>query len=412
MKVGFTGPFADSNFGDYGMLVNNLYALGSVEHVTIYSYDDVAVSNIWAEYLPEVVADRITVEFFVGAVEALTENGRHPTPLEILSAVSNRDELELSIGNLDVLVVNGGGYWNELWCLPHRLPKLIAILVPALIADTKGKRIVFTSNGFGPFGKHSAFLADLLSTLKADYHVRDVTSSGAELRRIGIQENDIHYAPDDLFFYEQRLLERKPEIPDIAGRYVIFETYAPIDHLQRLRPDLSEFSQAMSNRGFEIVVMPFYGGRGGVDQSKWLHNELGWRFVDIESRGFLRLEDARSLIRGSELVLCERYHAAVVALANGVPVVHALRDVAGDQRYYYSKSSGATYTAWGEKPVHSPHIAMATSLYGAIKRTSIDFERIVSEQLHNHRSVPPSVRADFVALRRAVIDRVRGEPRA
>ena len=38
MRVGFVGPFGDSNLGDYGMLINNIYDI-NVKDVSIFTYN-------------------------------------------------------------------------------------------------------------------------------------------------------------------------------------------------------------------------------------------------------------------------------------------------------------------------------------------------------------------------------------
>ncbi len=37
------------------------------------------------------------------------------TPIDILHQVENYKEIESSIAEIDVLIVNGGGYFNHLW---------------------------------------------------------------------------------------------------------------------------------------------------------------------------------------------------------------------------------------------------------------------------------------------------------
>lgn len=409
MKVGFSGPFGDSNFGDYGMLVNNIYALGDVSGVTVYSYDDVTVGAFWEEYLTGVDSARYTVEFEVARLERLFEEGRNPTPLEILDAVVNLNALEQSVGGLDVMVVNGGGYWNELWCQPHRIEKLLTILVPVLIAQAFGVRIVFTSNGFGPFGPRSRFLIDLLPALNADFHVRDLVRSPAELRRMGVSDNRINFAPDDLFFYDRVLCERPVETLNLPESYIVFETYRPLDVLQEMRDELALLGSSMKSRGIEIVVLPLYGGRGGADQGDWLAGEFGWKQYEVGAGGFLRLEDASTVIGGAQLVACDRYHAAVLALSRRVPVVHSLRDVSGDKQYYYSKSMGAAYTAWGDRPKGSPHVSMSRSLETTLSRCSSNFEEVTSVQREMHDATPVEVEAAFRAMRLRVISRIWGE---
>jgi len=50
MRVGFVGPFGDSNFGDYGMLINNIYDI-KAKDITIFSYNIPLISKLAQKYL-------------------------------------------------------------------------------------------------------------------------------------------------------------------------------------------------------------------------------------------------------------------------------------------------------------------------------------------------------------------------
>jgi hypothetical protein len=70
MNIGITGQISEVNFGDYGMLVNNIYDIG---------------------------------------------NKRKYTFLEILEKVKNYEGIKKFLSNLGILIVNVGGYFNDLW---------------------------------------------------------------------------------------------------------------------------------------------------------------------------------------------------------------------------------------------------------------------------------------------------------
>lgn len=152
-KVGFTGPYADVNFGDYAMLVNNIAALG-LDAATIFSYDDGFLEKLVTDYFPMVTPTIVGVDLEpLPDGRGLTE--RPITGLEVLALLRNEAALRVAIEPLDVLVVNGGGYLNELWARPHRQMRLLQILAPAMLAAEMGKRVVFSANGIGPFSASS-----------------------------------------------------------------------------------------------------------------------------------------------------------------------------------------------------------------------------------------------------------------
>lgn len=340
-RVGFTGPYADVNFGDYAMLVNNIADLG-VDELTVFSYDDGFLRRLISDYCPDLDPRIVAVELDdLPEGRGLTE--RPITGMEVLALLRNEDQVRSALEGVDVLVVNGGGYLNELWARPHRQMRLLQILAPAMLAAEMGKRVVFSANGIGPFADSLDSMANLLAGLPtATLTVRDRLYSPMWARRLGVAEGRLRHAPDDLLLIHESLRSREPRIVGAPRRpYVVVETYQPVD---QLRADLARwraFVECMADRhDCDVVFLPLHLGAGGVDQALLLHDELGLPWVDIREVGYLPIEDAVALVSGAELVISGRYHALVLALAAGTPVLSVVREVAGDLGYYYSKNAG------------------------------------------------------------------------
>lgn len=340
-RVGFTGPYADVNFGDYAMLVNNIADLG-VDELTVFSYDDGFLRRLMSDYCPDLDPRIVAVELDdLPEGRGLTE--RPITGMEVLALLRNEDQVRSALEGVDVLVVNGGGYLNELWARPHRQMRLLQILAPAMLAAEMGKRVVFSANGIGPFADSLDSMANLLAGLPtATLTVRDRLYSPMWARRLGVAEGRLRHAPDDLLLIHESLRSREPRIVGAPRRpYVVVETYQPVD---QLRADLARwraFVECMADRhDCDVVFLPLHLGAGGVDQALLLHDELGLPWVDIREVGYLPIEDAVALVSGAELVISGRYHALVLALAAGTPVLSVVREVAGDLGYYYSKNAG------------------------------------------------------------------------
>lgn len=378
INVGFVGPYSDPNLGDYGMLVNNLLDLaGHLGQVKIFTYDEPFIEKLCSDYFPELQADICTVTLGE-ALEESVISGAVLSPIEILDGILNYQEVFKQVLSLDILVVNGGGYFNELWCQPHRISKTIQILAPILIADDLGIPLIFTGNSYGPFGPRSAFLTSILSSLRnAVFHSRDRVGSIPELRKIGIGEEKISFVPDDLFILNKTLTNTTSEHTD---PYIAFEIYQPLDQMIEEREGFAAFDQEMKARGISIVILPFYDGRGGGDQARWLSEEFGWIETKLE-RGYLPLEVAHRVISNAQFVVCERYHAMVLALASGTPVLHSLRDVMGDKWYYYRKNFGILDTALEGLPFQQKTF-MELDPYRAMKRISSDLEKLRDEQIN------------------------------
>lgn len=403
-RIGFTGPFADSNLGDYGMLVNNLLDMtDKVEYAELFTYDDAFVSRIATDYLSSLDVSICTVQ--TGEeLEWRAREGERLTPIEILQGVTNYSTIEERIAVLDVLVVNGGGFLNELWCQPHRVSKMLKILAPILIADDLGIRIVFTGNSYGPFGPRSEFLANVLASLRhAMFYARDRVGSTAELRRLGISDELIHFAPDDLFVMNKgvRVSEAPLELPD---SYIAFETYQPLDVLKAHRDELERFTANMRERGLQVVLLPMYAGRGGQEQATWLADEFGWTETEMAS-GYVALEHARQVVRGAQLIVCERYHGLVLALANAVPAVHVIRSVMGDKWYYYRKSLGIIDTALCGASYRQQSF-MATSLFQAMDKVGDRLEEIQHVQQEWFAQTLSTNIERSLSSRRRMLDRI------
>ncbi|HRO31310.1 polysaccharide pyruvyl transferase family protein [Citricoccus sp.] len=356
------------------MIVNNVLDLSSqVSSFELFTYDRGFVERVGRDYFRDIDYSLTVVEFD-HHLEAAAQDGARLTPLEILQGITNYRDVEGAIAGLEVLVVNGGGYFNELWCQPHRVIKMLKMIAPILIAEDLGIRVVFTGNSYGPFGPRSAFLINILASLRnAVFYARDRVGSIAELHAIGVPESRVRFVPDDLFILNDRLNLRRREL-ELPDSYVAFETYQPIDVLASRRHVLERFDAQMSGRGLEVVTVPMYAGRGGQDQAEWLAREFGWRMSSLDS-GYLTLEDAREVISRARILLSERYHGLVLALANSTPAVHALRSVMDDKWYYYRKSLGIIDTALRGVP-YSQREFMATDPFQALDRVGTDLEEI------------------------------------
>lgn len=340
-RVAFTGPYADVNFGDYAMLVNNVADLG-VDDLTVFSYDDGFLRRLMADYCPDLEPRIVGVELDdLPEGHGLTE--RPITGMEVLALLRNEGQIRAALEHVDVVVVNGGGYINELWARPHRQMRLLQILAPAMMAAEMGKRVIFSANGIGPFASSLDSMANLLAGVPtATLTVRDRLYSPMWARRLGVAEDRLRYAPDDLLLIHESLRSREPRIVEASRRpYVVVETYQPVD---QLRADLDRWRSFVAHMAdqyaCDVVFLPLHLDAGGVDQALLLQDEIGLPWVDIRETGYLPIEDAVALISGAELVISGRYQALVLALAAGTPVLSVVREVAGDLGYYYSKNAG------------------------------------------------------------------------
>lgn len=341
-KIGFTGPFADVNFGDYAMVVNNIYDL-DIQDVVLFSYNSPFLNNIKEDYLSDYNVDIVDVKFSNNCNISSESKEKIFTPIDILHNLENYDEIVSKIRDIDVLVVNGGGYFNSLWSMPHRIEKLTKVIAPILVANQLNKKIVFTGNSYGPFTKDAEFFGCTFNILKnAVFGARDNLFSPMWANQIGINKNTLKLIPDDLFIVNDKLLNKSTRTTINMTKYIVMETYLPLEYIKKNIESFKEFSRNIYQRyGLSILFLPFNLKHGGMDQAVYFDSMIdNFAYYNIDSIGYLPIEDAINLIKNAELVVSSRYHALVVALSVGTPIISVLKDVLGDKRYYYNKNLG------------------------------------------------------------------------
>lgn len=354
-RIGVTGPLSEVNFGDYAMFVNNFYDL-SADEITIFSYNKGFSQKIVNDYLNNMNITNIEVklaekkkiqEELKPKVGFLPFNSPTDTPIDILYRVENIDEIRDAVSKIDIMIVNGGGYFNHLWNNSlWRSDMLKKIIAPILIANQMNKEIYFTGNGIGPFDQSEEFFNFIFNYLRnTTYAVRDRLYSEKYLQKIGVSNDNIKFIPDDLYFINEEILNRP--ISDAErllsiGKYVLLELYYPLDEIKKYESSIKQFCENIyKNHGLSVVFVPFDFERGGTWQGEYLSEKLSnFYLYDLSRSGYLPIQDIYSLIKNAELVICNRYHALVLAVSTGVPVVNILKKVCDDHRYYFNKNYG------------------------------------------------------------------------
>lgn len=281
IRIGITGPIAEINFGDYAMFVNNLFDM-DIKRVTVFSYNKdfsgVIIKNYCGAYdikivevrlypIKEMRDERTSIEQHKPKVGFQPFNSPTDTPLDILFRIENMDELQEHIRGIDVLIVNGGGYFNHLWNNSlWRSDMLKKIIAPMLIATQQKKKIFFMGNSFGPFDSSEEFFNYVFNYLNnATYATRDRMHSFGYLSRLGIDKSRISFVPDDLFFINDNLLDLPlNNMVDLSniGKYIVFEAYYTVDEIKDYIEQIKTFSEIMHSKyGLSIVFLPFDLGR-------------------------------------------------------------------------------------------------------------------------------------------------------
>lgn len=394
--IGFTGPYSDVNFGDYAMLVNNMYALDA-QDACVFVYDHDFMEKIREDYLRERNVRLIEVSMRAGAFSG-DRDIRNLTPVEILAQVENLDEVTAAVSTLSTLYINGGGYLNSLWTQPHRFERLVQIIVPALVAATHNIPVKFTANGYGPFRGDTEFFASFFGFLPgAKFGMRDSLLSPHWLNTAGVQRDQVYPLPDDLLFIEEELAPvRQPP----QQKYILMETYLPTSFLEENLSHFADFTREVADRyGMSVIFLPFNLAHGGVEQGEYLAARLpGLETVDISGRGYLPIEEAVSLVRNAELVISSRYHAVILALSVGTPIVSVLKDVLGDKQYYYGKNVGALRGVLEDHP-HDLRDYFFMEYVDALEAVIADCDGIITRQRTAYAAAFPRSSAKLRAAR-------------
>lgn len=403
LKIAVTGPFTDINFGDYAMLVNNAYDLGA-NNLLLFSYDKSFLGALEKDYFQNFNI-KIAETVIKDGMKDIFSTRKNLTPFDLLEYVSNLDEITQKLSEVDVLLVNGGGYFNGLWALPHRIERLTQIIIPILVASRLNKKIIFSGNGFGPFDESSEFFACLFGALKnIKFSCRDNLYSPIWLRQLGVSDDQLDFIPDDLLLINENLTSFPTSFVVNAKDYIVLETYLPVEFIEENIEFFIVFSNKMyDDYGLHIVFLPFHLANGGADQGRLLSQYLDkFEFVDISEKGYLPIQDAVKIIENAKLVISNRYHAVVLSLKCATPTVSVLKDVIGDKRYYYNKNRGVLDQVLNGTYVNEKFYFCSDYLI-ALDYVANNFLEIISHQNKNYESVHSvninklsQVRSDFI----------------
>ncbi|KNC67738.1 polysaccharide pyruvyl transferase family protein [Pseudoalteromonas ardens] len=357
MKIALTGPLADRNLGDYAMFVNNIYDMGENNQYVIFNYSKGFVAELdndyFGDYNCEYVEVKLSKSFyrkpkFIERVVKFALKSLNfkinpvdivPTPIEIADAIENIDEIKKQLADVDVLLVSGGGYFNQLWYDWGRKDDLFKIVAPIIVAKMLGKQVVFSANGFGPFDESEKFYSEIFGFLDdTPIAVRDTVMSSTYLKKLGVDNAQLHKLPDDLYLLNDELSCKADNVSHFDKKYIVIEFYYPLSWLKEHFEAVKGFIERINKEhGLDVVYMPFDDN----DVSDYLKEHIKFDFFHVfQSTGsYLKLEDAVSIIRNAEFVICNRYHALVISISHKVPVVNVMKPVY-DLRYYFNKNYG------------------------------------------------------------------------
>ncbi|WP_368193332.1 polysaccharide pyruvyl transferase family protein [Aeromonas sp. s8] len=417
MKVAITGPLADKNLGDYGMFINNLYDMPIEHKYIVFSYNSAFVENLKSDFLQGYDVDFIDVQLTketkskFNILEELkkirktllgTSRKKIPTPLELLNRCSNIRQLEREIESIDVLLVSGGGYFNDLWFEWERNGDLFKIITPILIASRMNKKVVFTANGYGPFDSSQHFYEMVFAESKnAIFGCRDKKLSPMYLSSVGVKS--VEYLPDDLYIVNSKIEFGKDYSYKKYGDYVIFEQYGDVKKLKENIEKIKSLVLFLKSKKLNLVFLTFDIDEPTTTYLKENIKQDNFYIFGYDS-GYLKINDAVGLIKNSKLVICNRYHALVLSLTNKVPVINVIKPVY-DLRYYYNKNVGVLDNAF-DGLYYDYGLFIKESISDVIEVILFDFDNLLMKQNRLYQSPEfDSNKATLADVRKAFFNR-------
>ncbi|MFQ2612970.1 polysaccharide pyruvyl transferase family protein [Aeromonas caviae] len=417
MKVAITGPLADKNLGDYGMFINNLYDMPIEHKYVVFSYNSTFVENLKSDFLQDYDLDFIDVQLTekikskFNIIEELKKIRRTllgisrkkiPTPLELLNRCSNISQLESEIESIDMLLVSGGGYFNDLWFEWERNDDLFKIIIPILIASRMNKKVVFTANGYGPFDSSQHFYEMIFAESKnAIFGCRDKKLSPMYLSSVGV--NSVEYLPDDLYIVNSKIESSEENCYKKYGDYVIFEQYGDVKKLKDNIDKIKSLVEFLKNKKLNLVFLTFELDEQTTTFLKENIKQDNFYIFGYDS-GYLKINDAIGLIKNSKLVICNRYHALVLSVTHKVPVINVIKPVY-DLRYYYNKNVGLLDNVF-DGLYYDYGLFVKESISELVDVILFDFENLLIQQNTLYQSTEfASNKATFADVRRSFFNR-------
>jgi len=259
--------------------------------------------------------------------------------LRLKDSLTGRDSSDAAaflsaVGSADLVVVSGAGVLTDAFC-----ENALGVLATMAMAIERGIPTAMFGQGIGPIVgvELRSRAADVLPHVQL-IAVRERISSVPLLLSLGVSPDRIQVTGDDAIEMAMpvELSDREGFEPTSRkiGVNIRVAPYAEVDptHLGILRETLQAASRV---HGAELVPVPI-AHRGKLDVSSLrelladvaVEDVDGGASVDTPQRVIRRIRECRIVLAGS-------YHAAVFALAQGIPAVALARS-----QYYLNKMTG------------------------------------------------------------------------
>ena len=218
------------------------------------------------------------------------------------------------MGQVDLHVVSGAALLND-----KNTSDAVIVLQTMEMATRRGVPVVMVSQGVGPL-RNPDLMGRARSVLPLVNLIalREALVGGALLKSLGVSAERLMVTGDDAVEMARAVSSRASESGIGVNLRVAKSTDVPPDFIPTIR---SALQKAARRFGAPLVPIPI-AFHSAADDPKWIRELLAG--YDDDSDGGRHLATPREVIEQAgrcRIVVTAAYHAAVFALAQGVPVV-------------------------------------------------------------------------------------------
>jgi polysaccharide pyruvyl transferase WcaK-like protein len=234
-----------------------------------------------------------------------------------------------TLRHADFLVFGGGGQLSEHVSVFSDLP--FPVLKMTLLARLAGARVLILNVGAGPLKRRTSRLLVRAALRLADFRALRDEPSRALVERIGAP-TPLHVYPDLAYGLEG--LAHSPEqpasrrvvgvnvYPHYDGRYLPAAGSRYSDYLERM----SSLTMWLLERGYTVALFPTQlraDPPALADLKARLAGKPGWQSLatQVIEPEIATVDDLLRVLRSTEIVVATRYHAIVLSLGSGRPVL-------------------------------------------------------------------------------------------
>lgn len=230
-----------------------------------------------------------------------------------------------TLESIDIAIVSGGGFITDSF-----ETHAIRLLETIYLILKSGKKVAFFGQGIGPINSPKLeALARKVFPLVDIFALREPNKGPALLKRLGVHPNQIVITGDDAI--ELAATGRESSIGEHIGFNIRISSYAAVESnvSKQLVDILLEKAKVFNT---SIIPVPISWHEKDLDYALELLN------LNRDNSDFDDLETIEGLIKQTskcKVVVTGSYHAAVFALAQGIPVI-----AIANSEYYADKFNG------------------------------------------------------------------------